>query len=172
MVSESSLQKDKIDLAMSRLEKLKHNIASVEAKYNILDGQFSVICDEALTKIYNARSTFEEPVLPTLDKPDNINAVDVQPKTEPHLQIEPETDTPLQINIDDNDIGQQPDIKSAAIYPQPKTPPIDYVAEAIETGLDKLGDALVYPFDVIARLHKKLSRNKSSKYSCSCIVKN
>jgi hypothetical protein len=37
MASGSPVQKERIDQAMSRLEKLKQEIASIESKYHILD---------------------------------------------------------------------------------------------------------------------------------------
>lgn len=127
MVSNSPVQKEKIDQAMSRLEKLKQEVASIESKYGILDGQFSNICDEALAIVNNARAELQQ----------NGDSFD-----EKHVED---------------------DVTTPSLPPPHKIPVIDYVADAIETGLDKLGDALIYPFDAIERLHKKVTGSKANK---------
>jgi hypothetical protein len=155
MPSETASQKAKIEFIQSSLEKLKQDVATVEAKYRILDGHYSVICDEALTKINDARSTIQDDEEPTDNKSEESGVI------EPCLNEDPENGSSLEdvynyycYNLSLN--------QSPGPCHQPKTPVIDHMANAIETGLDKLGDALVYPFDIIARLHKKIMQRKDS----------
>jgi ATP:corrinoid adenosyltransferase len=154
MTSKSPLQKEKIDLAMSGLEKLKQEIASIEAKYGVLDGQYSVICDEALTKINDARLTIQEESVQIENAPENTEVAVTG------LKKSPGNGSSLEDIYNYYSYQHPADEPSKLAAPRQKTPVIDDMADAIEFGLDKIGDALVYPFVVVERLHKKLARPK------------
>lgn len=155
MASKSPVQKEKIDLAMSRLEKLKQEVASIEAKYRILDGHYSVICDEALTKIDNARTILRENDDSVSDEPGDAGVTGHHLKTGHENGASPEGKP----NYHHNQLL----INESSIPPPQRIPVIDDVADAIETGLDKIGDALIYPFDAVIRLHKKVTGSKPIK---------
>lgn len=156
MASGNPVQKERIDQAMSQLEKLKQEIASIESKYHILDGQYSAICDEALAIVNDARAKLQQNV----DSPDDRQTETVF--TPSNLKTEPANGSSLE------DIykfyGYQLLCNKQPCLPPPhKVPVIDPVADAIELGLDKLGDVLIYPFDAIVKLQKRIIKSKSGK---------
>jgi hypothetical protein len=156
MAPGSPLQKERIDQAMSQLEKLKLEIASIESKYHILDGQYSTICDEALAIVNDARAKLQQ----------NTDSTEHQ-QTEPvftHLKLkkEPVNGSSLEDVYEYYRYQLLPN-KQPCLPPPHKIPVIDPVGDAIELGLDKLGDALVYPFDAIAKLQKRIIQSKPGK---------
>jgi hypothetical protein len=156
MASGSPVQKERIDQAMSQLEKLKQEIASIESKYRILDGQYSAICDEALAIVNDARDKLQQNV-------DSTDYRQTETTVKPlKLKREPVNGSSLE------DVYQyyryQPSANKQPCLPPPhKIPVIDPVGDAIELGLDKLGDALIYPFDAIVKLQKKIIQSKPDK---------
>ena len=148
MASSSPVQKEKIDLAMSRLEKLRREIASIESKYGIFEGQYSSICDEALAIINEERAKLQHG--DSIDEtPAEIDSASSCVKTEP-ANSSPTEDIHNHYGYD---FSRN---EHLSLPPPSKIPVIDSVADAIELGLDKLGDALIYPFDAILRLQKKV----------------
>jgi hypothetical protein len=156
MASGSPVQKERIDQAMSRLEKLKQEIASIESKYHILDGQYSAICDEALAIVNDAKARLQQNVY----LPDHT-----QTKTAINplkLKKEPSNGSSLEDVYNYYSYQLLPN-KQPCLPPPHKIPVIDPVGDAIEMGLDKLGDALIYPFDAIAKLQKRITQSKPDK---------
>ena len=186
MSSKTRLQRDKIDLTMLKLEKLKEEVASIEAKYRILNGHYTIICDEALMKINDARSSFKEngePVISELGQGDAVKPeleTGVKNYTLPedidqdycarqqdeviNLELTPNSKNCAELeDIHINCINHRHDTGQKKLSRQQRTSAIDYVANYIEIGLDKIGDGLVFPFVITARLYKKITGGKSSE---------
>lgn len=158
MSSKSHLKKDKIDLAMSGLQKLKQEIASVEAKYRILNEDYTIICDEALTRINGARFPLEEQTNISIQEPSQNNIVAYETITGTEF-------TALSRGISAHNNDKKPDTVPVPhnVQSAEKTPAVDCVANYIEIGLDKLGDALVFPFVITTKLYNKITGTKSTK---------
>jgi hypothetical protein len=156
MASGSPVQKERIDQAMSRLEKLKQEIASIESKYHILDGQYSAICDEALAIVNDARAKLQQ----NTDLPGQRHTETItNPLT---LKKEPSNGSSLEDVYKYYRYHLVPNKQPCLPLPH-KIPVIDPVGDAIELGLDKLGDALTYPFNAIAKLQKRIIQSKPAK---------
>jgi hypothetical protein len=156
MASGSPVQKERIDQAMSQLEKLKQEIASIESKYHILDGQYSAICDEALAIVDDARAKLQQ----NIDYPDHTRTETVIIPL--NLKTEPANGPSLE-DVYKHYSYQLLHNKQPCLPPPHKIPVIDPVADVIELGLDKLGDALIYPFDAIIKLQKRIIQSKPDK---------
>jgi len=216
-----TLTTDKVNQIISDLEKLKGRIASIESQYNILNENYTQLCEDAISLLI-ARNQLKEKNShkniqhsKAADIPEIKNAPHKK-KTTPDKVIDipqnieeiKESVLKSAVLMDELDIKHIPEqslediivfqykqntrTKTAAskrkkrrtasskiITQRDKAKPvvevkydpkkgvaqsiIDTIGDGIETGLDKIGDGLIYPFAKIAELSHKLSSGPENK---------
>ena len=171
------------DKAISELEKLKVNISLVEAQYQVLGHDFSRLCDEILADIKTsgeAKSTAPangESIIPVVLTDEIISSADLKDisKIDEMVAAEPVVAS-VPVNTPDssqkiyqssiNDIitnyanHHKQDNYQAESGQITDQNIIDKMASGIETGLDRLGDGLMYPVVKLVGLIQHLIKQK------------
>jgi hypothetical protein len=158
---ETHSTKERADLLLSDLEKLKEKVSSIETRYSVLHTDFGKMCEEAIAKLSEIKSELGEDSSTTLSV--NANSIMV----EGFNALEPEINNlkarfklgilPVDLRV------KHQDILVDIVKPEyPKTGPVqtavDRTAGGIEFVLDKLGDGLVFPIIVIVNAYKALTK--------------
>jgi hypothetical protein len=171
------------DKAIVELEKLKVNISLVEAQYQVLGHDFSRLCDEILADVKTSgeeKSTapannessipvvLTEEITSSVDLND-ISKIDEMIAAEPVIASIP-VNTPdsspkiYQSSINDiiNNYANHHKQDNYQVVSRQITDKkiIDKIADGIETGLDRLGDGLMYPVVKMVSLIQHLIKTK------------
>jgi hypothetical protein len=151
--------KERADLLLSDLEKLKERVSSIETRYGVLQTDFSRMCEEAIAKLSKIKSELVEDSSTEL----NVDANSIM--IEGLNVLEPEISNlkarfklgilPVDLKVKHQDILVD---KVKPEYPEtgPMQTAVDRTAEGIELVLDKLGDGLIFPIVVIVNAYKAL----------------
>jgi hypothetical protein len=158
---ETHSTKERADLLLSDLEKLKAKVSSIETRYGVLQTDFSRMCEEAIAKLSEIKAGLGEDSN-TTSKVD-VNSIMVEGLN----VLEPEINNlkarfKLGILPVDLKVKHQ-DILADTVKPViPKTGPaqtaVDKAAEGIEFALDKIGDGMIFPIVVMVNAYKALTR--------------
>jgi hypothetical protein len=124
-----SLSREKAELLLSNLEKLKSEVSAIETRYNIPTADYVKICDEAILKISAVKTAFEGELS---NKVGDLEAV------------KPE--------ISNLEARFKLGLVSVETYLKERgTPPpeglqavVNKTADSIELGLDKMGDGVIF----------------------------
>lgn len=124
-----SLVRERAELLLSNLEKLKSEVSATETRYNVLTADYTKICDEAILKISAVKTALEE---------DLSNKV-----------IDLEIFRPSMSSLEARfRLGLVP----VETYLKEKDPPppeglqavVNKTADLVEFGLDKMGDGVIF----------------------------
>ena len=151
--------KERADLLLSDLEKLKARVSSIETRYGVLQTDFSRMCEEAIAKLSEIKSGLGEDSNTTT----NMNANNIM--VEGFNVLEPEINNlkarfklgilPVDLKIKHQDILVDT-VKPGVPKTGPVQTAVDRTAVGIEFVLDKLGDGLIFPIVVLVNAYKAL----------------
>jgi hypothetical protein len=148
---------EKAELLLSNLEKLKAEVATIEARYNILNDDYSKICNDAISKISAVKIA--------LDTSIKTKIGDLEVFEPPASNLEAR----FKLGLVPPEIYLKEKRATSENVTKPAGPQlaIDKAADGIERGLDKLGDALVFPIEKLVRYSsrfKAVNRKKERRY--------
>jgi hypothetical protein len=157
---ETHSTKERAELLLSDLEKLKEKVSSIETRYDILQTDFSKMCEEAIAKLSEIKTG--------LDTGSERNVIDVNSIITNGLNVlEPEINNlkarfklgilPVDLKVKHQDILIE-EVESRPYETGKVQAAVDKTAGGIEYVLDKLGDALIFPIVVIVNVCKALAR--------------
>ena len=156
---ETHTTKERADLLLSDLEKLKARVSSIETRYGVLQTDFSRMCEEAIAKLSEIKSGLGEDSNTTT----NMNANNIM--VEGFNVLEPEINNlkarfklgilPVDLKIKHQDILVDT-VKPGVPKTGPVQTAVDRTAVGIEFVLDKLGDGLIFPIVVLVNVYKAL----------------
>lgn len=158
---ETHSTKERADLLLSDLEKLKERVSSIETRYGVLHSDFSSMCEEAIEKLSEIKSELGEDTGTTLTVDANNIMVEGLNVLEPEIN---NLKARFKLGILPVDLKvKHQDILVDRIKPEyPKTGPVqtavDKTAEGIELALDKLGDGLIFPIVIVVKAFKALMK--------------
>ncbi len=147
------LAKEKSELLLSNLEKLKSDVSAVQARYNVLMADYTKICDEAISRLSALKITIEK------DLENKLGDLEI---------FEPGINN-LEARFKLGLIPVETYLKEKENVTPPAGPQlaIDKAADGIELGLDRLGDALVFPMEKMARYagrFRSVNRKKGRRH--------
>jgi hypothetical protein len=138
--------KERADLLLSDLEKLKERVSSIETRYGVLQTDFSRMCEEAIAKLSEIKSELAEDSSTELSVDANSIMVEGLNVLEPEIS---NLKARFKLGILPVDLKvKHQDILVDMVKPE--------YAEGIELVLDKLGDGLIFPIVVIVNAYKAL----------------
>jgi hypothetical protein len=157
---ETHSTKERAELLLSDLEKLKEKVSSIETRYDILQTDFSKMCEEAIAKLSEIKTG--------LDTDSERNVIDVNSIITDGLNVlEPEINNlkirfklgilPVDLKVKHQDILIE-EVESRPYETGKVQAVVDKTAGGIEYVLDKLGDVLIFPIVVIVNVCKALVR--------------
>jgi hypothetical protein len=151
--------KERADLLLSDLEKLKERVSSIETRYGVLQTDFSRMCEEAIAKLSEIKSELAEDSSTELSVDANSIMVEGLNVLEPEIS---NLKARFKLGILPVDLKvKHQDILVDMVKPEyaetgPVQTAVDRTAEGIELVLDKLGDGLIFPIVVIVNAYKAL----------------
>lgn len=157
---ETHSTKERADLLLSDLEKLKEKVTSIETRYDILQTDFSKMCEEAIAKLSEIKTDIaagnEEKVI-------NVNSI----ITDGFNVLEPEINNlkaryrlgilPVDLRVKHQDILIEK-VESIPYKSGKVQAAVDKTAGGIELALDKLGDIMIFPIVITVNAYKALVR--------------
>ena len=156
---ETNATKERAELLLSDLEKLKEKVSSIETRYDILQTDFSKMCEEAIAKLSEIKAD-----MGTDTERNVINVHSIM--TEGLNVLEPEINNikarfklgilPVDLRVKHQDILTE-EVETEQYKPGKVQAAIDTTAGGIEFFLDKLGDILVFPIVLTVNLFKALT---------------
>jgi hypothetical protein len=156
---ETHSTKERANLLLSDLEKLKERVSSIETRYGILQTDFSKMCEEAIVKLSELKSELVEDSSTELSV--DANSIMVEGLN----VLEPEINNlkarfklgilPVDLKVKHQDILVDM-VKPEYLETGPVQTAVDRTAEGIELVLDKLGDGLIFPIVLIVNAYKAL----------------
>lgn len=159
---ETNSTRERAELLLADLEKLKEKVASIETQYDILHTDFSKMCEEAIAKLSEIRTEID-PGYAYEESTIDVNSI----VTGGFNVLTPEINNlkaryrlgilPVDLKV------KHQDILTEDVEPEPYDPgkvqvAIDKTAGGIEFVLDKLGDILILPIVVVINICKALKR--------------
>ena len=126
--------KEKAELLLSNLEKLKAEVSAIEAQYNILKDDYSKICEDAISKITAVKTALEK---------------DIESKVG-DLEIFRSVMSNLEARFKLGLVPSETYLKEKEAPSENATPPagpqlaIDKAADSIELGLTRIGDGIIW----------------------------
>ena len=156
---ETHSTKERADLLLSDLEKLKERVSSIETRYGVLQTDFSRMCEEAIAKLSEIKSGLGEDRNTSLNMDVNNIMVEGLNALEPEIN---NLKARFKLGILPVDLKvKHQDILVDIVKPKyPKTGPVqtavDRTAEGIEFALDKIGDGMIFPIVVLVKAYKAL----------------
>jgi hypothetical protein len=141
-------------LALEGLEKLKSIIYIVESRYNILESDYTTMLDDAISRVQALKSE--------LDKLSSVHSVDVINHTEASLIETESIKSPHPTNFVENEaaVKQQ---RSETVHRSGLQSAVDAIGDAIELGLDKIGDGITFPVVSLLKLVQTIQAHHSEK---------
>ncbi len=135
--------KERAELLLSDLERLKAEVSTIEARYNVLKADYTKMCEDAIMKINTIKADLEknhsnEVIKSGISEPELSNL-----EARFKLGLMPADTYLKQKGLTKN--GDTPATKGVQSI-------VDKVADCIEFGLDKLGDGLVFPIEITVRI--------------------
>ena len=127
--------KEMADLLLSNLEKLKAEVTVIEARYNILDADYTEICEDAILKINALKADLEEELETKAAELEVCKSEMSNMEARFKLGLIPAETYLKQANAANKDITTAPGGLQSII---------DKVANGIELGLDKIGDGITF----------------------------
>ena len=128
-VREVSLSREKAALILADLERLKTEVSSIEARYDVLKHDYTKICEDAILKISAIKADLngktEEAEFKNLEARFKLGLV------------------PAETYLNQKDFsaeGVSPSHGGLQSF-------VDKVANCIEFGLDKVGDGIIFPIE-------------------------
>ena len=156
---ETHSTKERAELLLSDLEKLKERVSSIETRYGVLQTDFSRMCEEAIAKLSEIKSELGEDSSPTLHIDTNSIMVEGLNVLEPEIN-NLKARFKLGILPVDLKVKHQNILVDTAEPEYPKTGPVqtavDRTAEGIEFVLDKIGDGMIFPIVMLVNAFKAL----------------
>ncbi|HIE17590.1 MAG TPA: hypothetical protein EYP71_05280 [Dehalococcoidia bacterium] len=132
--------KQKAELLLLNLEKLKAEISSLESRYSLLTAGYTKICDDAIAWVSDVRSTLEK------DIENRVGDLQVFNPKISNLEAR------LMLGLVSSETCRRQKISKTAVSPAYFQPAVDRAASLIEFGLDRIGDGIIYMGEIIARI--------------------
>jgi hypothetical protein len=159
---ETNSTRERAELLLADLEKLKEKVSSIETQYDILQTDFSKMCEDAIARLSEIKTDLDP--LYAHEKP-TVNVKSII--TDGLNVLEPEINNlkarfKLGILPVDLKVKHQ-DILIEDVEPEPYDKgtvqfTIDKTAGGIEYVLDKLGDLLILPIVLVVNIWKAFRR--------------
>lgn len=144
----TSSAREKAELLLSNLEKLKSEVSAIETQYNVLTADYSKICDEAILKISAVKTALEE---------------ELSNKVRDLEAVKPEISN-LEARFKLGLVPVETYLKEkAAPPPEGLQAVVNKTADLIEFGLDKIGDGIITLGEKIADVTASISRPMTQK---------
>lgn len=144
----TSSAREKAELLLSNLEKLKSEVSAIETQYNVLTADYSKICDEAILKISAVKTALEE---------------ELSNKVRDLEAVKPEISN-LEARFKLGLVPVEAYLKEkAAPPPEGLQAVVNKTADLIEFGLDKIGDGIITLGEKIADVTASISRPMTQK---------
>ena len=159
---ETNSTRERAELLLADLEKLKEKVSSIETQYDILQTDFSKMCEDAIARLSEIKTDLDP--LHTHEKP----TVDVNSIIADGFDVlEPEINN-LKARFKLGILPVDLKVKHQNILIEDTEPEpydtgkvqfaIDRTAGGIEYVLDKLGDILILPIVLVVNMFKALRR--------------
>ncbi len=151
--SEAYSTKERAELLLLNLQKLRAEVSAIEAHYDILKADYTKICDDAMLKISSMKTDLADAL------ESKIGEVEVFKPEMSGWESRLESGlVPAEIRLKAKEVLHQ------GVTPAPRSPQaiIDKAADCIEFGLDKIGDCIIFPaekiIDACSVMFKKVNR--------------
>ena len=153
-LKESHLNKEKAEVTLRKLEKLKEEISEIEARYEVLKADYADICQSAIVKISVLKDGLESEVESGEEKVSvevERSGADTADILKPTISNR-EARIKLGIYLDNAPRNREYSPAIAFNKPNKAQFAVDKVADGIEFGLDKIGDAIIFIGECIMKL--------------------
>lgn len=134
--SEAYSTKERAELLLLNLQKLRAEVSAIEAHYDVLEADYTKICDDAMLKISSMKTDLADAL------ESKIGELEVFKSEMSGLE------TRLDSWLAPAETRLQPkEVLNEDIAPAPRGAQciIDKAADCIEFGLDKIGDGIIFP---------------------------
>ena len=151
--SEAYSTKERAELLLLNLQKLRAEVSAIEAHYDILKADYTKICDDAMLKISSMKTDLADALESKIRELEGTKSEmsSWESRLESRLG-------PAEIRLKAKEVLHQ------RVTPAPRSPQaiIDKAADCIEFGLDKMGDGITLPtkkiIDACSVMFKKANR--------------
>lgn len=151
------LTREKAELLLSNLQRLRTEISDIEAQYDILEANYAQICEDAISKISVIKTDIEQELESTIGDADVIKAEISHLEARFELGLMPAETYKTWKRLLEGDTTPKPKGLQAVN---------DKVADCIEFGLDRIGDGIIFliekivnSFTVIFRIFTSIFKN-------------
>jgi len=148
--SEAYSTKERAELLLLNLQKLRAEVSSIEAHYDILKADYTKICDDAMLKISSIKTDLADALESKIGQLEGTKSEmsGWESRLESGL-------VPAEIRLKAKEVVHQ------GVTPAPRSPQaiIDKAADYIEFGLDKIGDVIIFPAERIGNACTAISKN-------------
>ena len=131
---ESYLNRKKTEVLLRKLEELKENISDIETRYNILQADYTDICQSAITKINTLRDELREDIGRKVGDIDIFKPTISNLEARRKLGISSDSPPSDQKNVDSVHHNSSNIVQKG----------VDIVASSIEYGLDGIGNVVIF----------------------------
>ena len=139
---ESFLTRKKAEVLLQRLEELKKNISEIETRYNVLQADYSDICQSAIAKINILKEELHEEIGTKVGDLELFEPTITNSEARRKLGIFPED------VISEPREGSSESHRKANIAQRG----VDKIADCIESALDGIGNAVIFIGEGIIKL--------------------
>ena len=154
---ETHSTKERAELLLSSLERLRAEVSVIEARHGILKADYTKICEDAILKISSMKTDLEKDIESKIGDSEVFKPKMSNLEARFKLGLVPAETYLTQNDVVNEDITAPPGGLQYII---------DKVAGSIEFGLDKMGDGIIFPaekmvngctaiFKVVSRKPKK-----------------
>lgn len=151
--------KEKAELLLSNLEKLKADVSITEAQYNTLKADYTKICEDAILKINAMKTDLEK------DLQSKIGDLEIFKPRMSNLEARFKLGlVPVETYL------KQQGVLNKDVPPAPRglQSIINKAADGIEFGLDKIGDGIIFSankiVNVCAAIFKTVNRKEKKRH--------
>ena len=151
--------RERAELLLLNLEKLRAEVSAIEAHYGILKADYTKICDDAMLKISTMKTDLADALESKIEQ--------LEGTTSEMSGLEARLDSglaPAETRL------QPEEVLNEDIAPAPRRAQriIDKAADCIEFGLDKMGDGIIFPaekiIDACSVMFKKVNRRAKRRH--------
>jgi hypothetical protein len=135
--------KERAELLLQNLQKLRDEVSAVETQYDVLEADYTEICDDAISKI----STLKTASAHALESSSEESEVFKSEMTNLDARFK------LGLVPVESYLEQKEALAEAGALPPGQLQSIvDKAADCIEFGLDKIGDGIIFPAETMVNI--------------------
>ena len=151
--------KERAELLLQNLQKLRAEVSAVETQYDVLKADYTEICDDAISKI----STLKTAPADALES----NSEELEVFKSEMTNLDARFKLGL-VSVEAYLEQKEALAKARALPPGQLQSIIDKAADCIEFGLDKMGDGIIFPaekiIDACSVMFKKVNRRAKRRH--------